>query len=131
MSSGRPTGSQRAPEFWEDCGLVFTTGFGTPLSPRNDYRRDLDRVPLRLDLDDDHLLGGAWRFVEQLHAHVAAGLGPFVGSASTAPTSRIVAMWCGKIPTMSVRRPISCRSTGGRSAEAISDAMTLTASRQP
>jgi integrase len=25
-------------EFWEDWGLVFTTGFGTPLSPRNDYR---------------------------------------------------------------------------------------------
>jgi integrase len=24
-------------EFWEDWGLVFTTGFGTPLSPRNDY----------------------------------------------------------------------------------------------
>ena len=21
-------------EFWEDWGLVFTTGFGTPLSPR-------------------------------------------------------------------------------------------------
>ena len=25
-------------EFWEDWGLVFTTRFGTPLSPRNDYR---------------------------------------------------------------------------------------------
>ena len=25
-------------KFWEDWGLVFTTGFGTPLSPRNDYR---------------------------------------------------------------------------------------------
>jgi integrase len=25
-------------DFWEDWGLVFTTGFGTPLSPRNDYR---------------------------------------------------------------------------------------------
>jgi integrase len=25
-------------ELWEDWGLVFTTGFGTPLSPRNDYR---------------------------------------------------------------------------------------------
>ena len=25
-------------EFWEDWGLIFTTRFGTPLSPRNDYR---------------------------------------------------------------------------------------------
>jgi len=25
-------------EFWEDWDLVFTTRFGTPLSPRNDYR---------------------------------------------------------------------------------------------
>jgi integrase len=25
-------------DFWEDWGLVFTTRFGTPLSPRNDYR---------------------------------------------------------------------------------------------
>jgi len=30
-------------EFWEDWGLVFTTRFGTPLSPRNDYR-DLQRL---------------------------------------------------------------------------------------
>ncbi|HEX8510354.1 MAG TPA: tyrosine-type recombinase/integrase [Propionibacteriaceae bacterium] len=27
-----------AGEFWEDWGLVFTTRYGTPLSPRNDYR---------------------------------------------------------------------------------------------
>jgi integrase len=25
-------------EFWEDWGLVLMTGFGRPLSPRNDYR---------------------------------------------------------------------------------------------
>jgi integrase len=30
-------------EFWEDWGLVFTTHFGTPLSPRNDYR-DFQRL---------------------------------------------------------------------------------------
>ena len=30
-------------EFWEDWGLVFTTRFGTPLSPRNDYR-DFQRL---------------------------------------------------------------------------------------
>lgn len=39
-----------AGEFWEDWGLVFTTGFGTPLSPRNDYRefrRIVERVGLR------------------------------------------------------------------------------------
>ncbi len=27
-----------AGEFWEEWGLVFTTRFGTPVSPRNDYR---------------------------------------------------------------------------------------------
>jgi integrase len=30
-------------EFWEDWVLVFTTRFGTPLSPRNDYR-DFQRL---------------------------------------------------------------------------------------
>jgi excisionase family DNA binding protein len=30
-------------EFWEDWGLVFTTRFGTPLSPSNDYR-DFQRL---------------------------------------------------------------------------------------
>ena len=29
---------KRAGEFWEEWGLVFTTAYGTPLSPRNDYR---------------------------------------------------------------------------------------------
>lgn len=41
---------RNAGEFWEDWGLVFTTGFGTPLSPRNDYRefrRIVERVGLR------------------------------------------------------------------------------------
>jgi hypothetical protein len=53
---------------------------------------DLDRVPLRVNVDDDHLLGGAWRFVEEFQAHVAAGLGhSSVGPASTAPTSRMIA----------------------------------------
>jgi integrase len=40
----------KAGEFWEDWGLVFATGFGTPLSPRNDYRefrRIIDRAGLR------------------------------------------------------------------------------------
>lgn len=39
-----------AGEFWEDWGLVFATEFGTPLSPRNDYRefrRIVERVGLR------------------------------------------------------------------------------------
>lgn len=28
----------KAGEFWEEWGLVFTTAVGTPVSPRNDYR---------------------------------------------------------------------------------------------
>jgi integrase len=39
-----------AGEFWEEWGLVFTTGVGTPVAPRNDYRdfrRLLEQAGLR------------------------------------------------------------------------------------
>jgi integrase len=51
-------------EFWEDWGLVFTTGFGTPLSPRNDYR------------DFQRLVGAAGLRRVRLHdlRHTAASL---------------------------------------------------------
>ena len=51
-------------EFWEDWGLVFTTHFGTPLSPRNDYR------------DFQRLIGAAGLRRVRLHylRHTAASL---------------------------------------------------------
>ena len=51
-------------EFWEDWGLVFTTRFGTPLSPRNDYR------------DFQRLVGAAGLRHVRLHdlRHTAASL---------------------------------------------------------
>jgi integrase len=51
-------------EFWEDCGLVLTTRFGTPLSPRNDYR------------DFQRLVGAAGLRHVRLHdlRHTAASL---------------------------------------------------------
>ena len=51
-------------EFWEDWGLVFTTRFGTPLSPRNDYR------------DFQRLVGSAGLRHVRLHdlRHTAASL---------------------------------------------------------
>jgi integrase len=51
-------------EFWEDWGLVLTTRFGTPLSPRNDYR------------DFQRLVGAAGLRHVRLHdlRHTAASL---------------------------------------------------------
>jgi hypothetical protein len=72
-------------------------------------------------VDDDQLLGGAWRFVEQFQAHVAAGPGPFVSLfGQRRATSQMVATWFGRIPKTSVRWPISrTDQPGGRTGHMI------------
>jgi integrase len=50
VSNRRPIGRQRALSSGRTGALVFTTRFGTPLSPRNDYRefrRPVDAAGLR------------------------------------------------------------------------------------
>jgi hypothetical protein len=72
-------------------------------------------------VDDDQLLGGAWRFVEQFQAHVAAGPGPFVSlfgqRRADQPDGRHLVREDPK--DVGSLADLSYRSTGGRTGHMI------------
>ena len=62
-------------EFWDDWGLVFTTRFGTPLSPRNGYR-DFQRLVGAAGLRPVRLLSRPGAQCRCCHRSVSPGRSP-------------------------------------------------------